>query len=314
MFQKNPNDESERLQIFLRHVFRRVFLEDWGTKLIALAITLALWLGVTGLRPPVSSNLDIPLLIRIPSNMEITKTPPQEKVKISLTGDKQKLDRLMTRISAGDLSASVDLSESKTGANTVLLSPDTVNLDLPAGVKFDRIEPSKILVNLEKVIEREIEVKPAIEGEMPEGFETYSVTVLPARVRVRGAESIVNSLDSISTEPVSITNRNESFVASQIGLNILNSKITPLDSIVDVNIRIGEKRIERLFVVSLKIENRTKRFAVILFGARSVIEKLRADELQIEIHKNEQGEDIPKLILPEDLANQIEIRKISPAR
>lgn len=314
MFQLNPNDESERLQIFLRHVFRRVFLEDWGTKLIALAITLALWLGVTGLRAPVPSNLDIPLLLRIPGNMEITKTPPQEKVKISLTGDKQKLDRLMTRISAGDLSASVDLSESKAGANTVLLSPDTVSLDLPAGVRFDRVEPSKILVNLEKVIEREIQVKPAVEGELPPETETYSITVSPAKVRVRGAESIINSLDSISTEPINIANRRESFIASQVGLNILNSKITPLDSIVDVNIHIGEKRVERLFVVSLKTENQTKRFAAVLFGARSVIEKLRADELQIELHKNEQGEELPKLILPETLSNQIEVRKISAAR
>jgi hypothetical protein len=29
-------------------LLRKVFLEDWGLKLLALAITIALWLGVTG--------------------------------------------------------------------------------------------------------------------------------------------------------------------------------------------------------------------------------------------------------------------------
>jgi hypothetical protein len=35
-------------------LLRKLFLEDWGLKLLALAITIALWLGVTGQNKPVT--------------------------------------------------------------------------------------------------------------------------------------------------------------------------------------------------------------------------------------------------------------------
>jgi uncharacterized membrane protein YdfJ with MMPL/SSD domain len=52
MFSFTTDDilEKEQRQIFLRRAVRRVFYDDWLIKLFALLITLALWLGVTGLR------------------------------------------------------------------------------------------------------------------------------------------------------------------------------------------------------------------------------------------------------------------------
>ena len=41
---------------------RAVFIEDWGTKLLALVIALALWYGVTGQRKP--TTIRVP---RVPS-------------------------------------------------------------------------------------------------------------------------------------------------------------------------------------------------------------------------------------------------------
>ena len=62
--------EKDQRQLFLRRLFRRVFLEDWLLKLIALAITLALWLGVTGLRAPTTVRLkNIALNPQISSDM-----------------------------------------------------------------------------------------------------------------------------------------------------------------------------------------------------------------------------------------------------
>src|SRR4051812_29273110 len=146
---------AKERQIFLRRLFRRVFLEDWGTKLIALGISLALWLGVTGLRAPTTVRLkNVTLIPRISNDMEITNTPAQE-VDIVVIGDKQRIDRLNVR----DLIVSVDLTDIKSGDRIVQLTPDTVNLDLPNGLKLVEIQPSKVAVRLEKVEEREIPVK-----------------------------------------------------------------------------------------------------------------------------------------------------------
>ncbi len=298
-------DKEER-QLYVRRFFRRVFFEDWGTKLFALGITLALWFGVTGLRTSATVRLkNVTLNPRILNDMEITNTPIME-VDIVVTGDKQTIDRLNVR----DLIMSVDLTEVKSGDRIVQLTPQSVGLDLPSGLKLEEIQPNKIGVRLEKVEEREVEVKPDLEGTLADGFEIYSSNVAPARVRIRGAVSFIKSLGSISTEKINIADRKESFVVRQIGLSIMNPKITLLDTIVDASFVIGEKRAERIFSVPVKIENKIRNATVVVYGGRSILEKLRPEELRIDMTILENGTEVPRLILPPDLENKLEARKI----
>lgn len=306
MIPAEPFTERAQRQLFFRRLFRRVFLEDWLLKLVALAITLTLWLGVTGLRPPTTVRLkSVTLNPRVSNDMEITNSPVQE-VDIVVTGDKRKVDRL----NANDLVISIDLTDIKSGDRTVQLAPESVNLELPNGVRLDEIQPNKIAVRLERVEERDIPVKAETEGAVAEGFEIYSQTVVPIKTRVRGAESFVRQLDSISTEKISVEDRRESFTARQVGLNVTNPNVTILDGIVDVIFRIGEKRIERMFVVPVQTETATRRATVVLYGARSVLETLQPETLSIETSKSETGEIVPSVILPPDLQDKIEIRKI----
>jgi len=291
---------------FLHRLFRRVFLEDWLIKAIALLITFGLWLGVTGLRAPIIVRLpNVPLTIRFSNDTEITNSPVQE-VDLVITGDKRKIDQ----INKNDLVVLLDLNDVPAGDRIVQLSPDNVNIDLPTGVKLEEIQPNRIAVKLETVEEREVAVKAEVEGAAAENFEIYSQTVLPQKVRVRGPKSFVRSLDSVSTEKINIDNCNADFTARQVELNLVNPKVTLLDTIVDVFFKIGEKRIERLFLVPVKTENDGKTATVVLYGARSVLEALKAENLQVEILKTETGENSLRLILPVELEGNVEIRKL----
>lgn len=300
--------EREQRRIFFRRLFRRVFLEDWLLKLTALAITLALWLGVTGIRT--TDHLkNVPLNLRVSNDIEITHASASD-VDISVTGDKPKIDQLRQRLNLHDLIVSVDLTDVKPGEKTVQLSPENVSIDLPSGVRLDEIQPNKIGVRLEKVDEREVAVKAETEGSVADGFEVYSQTVIPAKVRVRGAESFVRQLDAVTTEKINLDNRREDFTARQVGLNIINPNVTVLDGIVDVIFKIGEKRIERMLTVPVKTDTGTKKVTVVLFGARSLLENLRPEDLQVQLAKSDTGEIVPQVILPTDLQNAIEIRKL----
>lgn len=307
-FPKSKNIEKEQRQQFWRRIFRRIFLEDWGTKLIALGISLALWLGVTGLRTPTTVRLkNVTLNTRAANDMEITNEPVQE-VDVVITGDKRLIDRVNSR----ELIVSADLTEVAPGDRIIQLTPETVRIELENGLKVDEIQPNKIAVRLEKVEEREVDVKPDVENNLPEGWEIYAMNVVPAKVRLRGAESFVRSIESVSTEPINLEGRKENFSVSQIGLNVVNPKITLLDTIVDVNFRIGEKRLERIFNVAVnsEIESNTKMASVVLFGARSIIEKLRADEMYVEIQTIDSAEPTPRLVMPVELRDKIEVRRI----
>lgn len=293
-------------QISLRQMLRRIFLEDWLIKVVALFITVALWLGVTGLRAPTTARLrSIPLNIRVSNDTEVTNSPVQE-VDLVITGDKRKIEQLNPR----DLVVALDLIDVQAGDRTVQITPQNVNVELPTGVKLDEVQPNKIAVKLEKVEEREIAVRIETDDGIADNFEIYSETAIPAKVRVRGPISFVQSLDSISTEKINLENQQTDFTERQVALNVVNPKITLLDTVVDVNFRIGEKRIERLFTVRVSGEGEKKFASVILYGARTIIESLKVEDLRVEPIKNETNEISLNLLLPPEIQNKVEVRKL----
>ncbi len=294
-------------QFSFRHLFRRVFLEDWLIKVIALFITVALWLGVTGLRAPTTERLrDVTLKPRVSDTIEVTDISVQE-VDLLVTGDKRKIDQIKEE----NLIVVLDLTDVQAGDRTIQITSENVNVELPTGVRLEEVQPNKIAVKLETVTEREIAVKVETEGAVPENFEVYGKTVAPQKVHVRGPESLIKSLDSVPTEKVSLENRREDFTAQRIPLNIADSKVTVLDTnVVDVAFRIGEKRIERLFTVPIQTATEKKTATVILYGGRSILESLKAENLRVEIVKTEAGETSLNLVLPPEIQDKFEIRKL----
>lgn len=298
--------QKEDWQFSLRQLLRRVFFEDRLIKAIALFITLTLWLGVTGLRAPKTARLrSVPLNLRVSNDIEVTNSPVRE-VDLVITGDKRKIDQLNQR----DLVIALDLTDVPAGERIVQMTPENVSIELPVGIKLDEIQPNKIAVKLEAVEEREIAVRAETEGAVAENYEIYNKIIAPTKVRVRGPESYIKSLDLVSTEKINLENRQESFTVRQVALNVTNPQITVLDTVVDVAFEIGEKRIERLFLLPVKGEVSGKRAIVILYGARSVLDSLKAEDLQIETIKNESGENTLNLILPTEIQNKVEIKKL----
>ena len=296
--------QNDDRQITFRRLLRRVFLDDWLLKSVAMLITIALWLGVTGLRAPTTARMrSIPLSIRVGNDIEITNSPVQE-VDLIITGDKRKIDQINQR----DLVVSLDLADIPAGDRAVQITPENVNIELPTGVKLEEVQPSKIAVKLEKVEERDVAVRAEIEGSIAENSEIYDETVTPGKVRVRGPESFVKTLDFVSTEKINLENQDADFTVRQVALNVVNPKVTLLDTAVDVDFRIGEKRVERVFIVPVQGEKKTA--TVILFGGRSIIEALKAEDLRVENLKNEAGENVLTPILPTAVQDKLEIKKI----
>jgi len=305
LFETKKLFQKDERQFFVRRLFQRIFLDDWLIKIVALLITFSLWFGVTGLRAPKTVRLtNIALTLRFSNEIEAVNSPNQE-VDIVITGDNRKI----SQINKNDLILSVDLTDVPAGERTVQLTPENVNIELPTGVKLEEIQPSKIPVKLERVEEREVSVRVETEGTLQEGYEIYDTSVLPPKVRVRGPESYVKSLDSISTEKINVENRNQSFTAQQVELNVVNPKVTLIDTVVDVSFKIGEKRVERLFRIPFQNENKSGAASVVLYGARYVLENLKPEDVQVEIVKSATGEDSPRLILPPEIQNNVEIRK-----
>lgn len=275
-------------------------------KLVALAITLGLWLGVTGLSTPRTERWTVPLTLRYSDNVDVTNSPIKE-IDIVVTGDK----RRVSQINKNDLSVSLDITDVPPGDRVISLTTENVMLSeqLPTGVKLDKIEPNKIAVRIETVEEREIPVKAQTEGDVPDGYEIYSETAVPQNVRVRGPAGFIRSLNFVSTEPIDLSEKTGDFTAEQIPVGVSNPKATVLEAVVDVFFRIGEKRVERQFTVPVKDEP-FKRATVVIFGGQSLFENVSGSSMLVEPAKNEAGEDAPKILLPPGLDGRVEVRSI----
>lgn len=307
MFVGSEKSDSKRpLRLLFKHVIRKVFLEDWVMKLVALAITLGLWLGVTGLSTPTTRRFSaVPLTILISNDAAITNAFAQE-VEIVVSGDKRKVDQ----INKSEVAVQLDLSEAPPGERVVSLTPQTVSVLLPLGVKLDEILPGRIAINLEAVEQKEVEVKAVTDGAPAVGFEIYSETILPQKVRVRGPASFIRTLDFVTTDKISIAGKQEDFTARQVAVGVSNPKATVLDTgVVDVAFRIGEKRVERIFLVPVTGTS-GKKAAVVLYGPKTILSGVKAENLKIEMLRNDAGEESPSLILPDALQGNVEIRSI----
>jgi YbbR domain-containing protein len=305
---------TEERQEVLKGWLRSIFLEDWITKLIALFITLVIWYGVTGRRAPTTVRMrNVHLSFRVPSETEISNEPMDE-VEITVTGDKTRLDRLNPR----DLAVVVDLSGYKPGDLVVQLKPETVNLELPNGVRLEEIEPNKIALRLEPRVEKAVEVRPVFSGQVPDGYELYGTTISPLRVRVRGAASHVEALDRISTEKINLENLTGDTIVRQVTIELLDPKVTVLDAVVDVALKIGEQREEKSFSgVPVREASGARAMpetaTVTLYGARSILEQIKPEDLLIQLTVEQDGSITPNLVLPAEIAGKAETRSIKPA-
>ncbi len=267
-------------------------------------ITFALWFAVTGLSTPTTKRLTVPLNLNVASDVQITNAPQQE-VEIEISGDKRRIEQ----INRGELTATVDLTEAPMGDRVVSLEPQSVYVPLPQGVKLAEVAPSRIVVALERVEERDLEVRAETKGPLPAGYELYSIFVIPPRVRVRGPESVIKTLEYVKTDKIDIAGRKADFTASQVAVIAPQPKAAVLNTVVDVQVRIGERRIERSFTMPVTGGGRIASFT--LHGPRTVLAKVRADDLRVEMYLNDNGEEEPQVILPRELQDLVEIRKVS---
>ncbi len=217
---------------------RKVFLENWSLKLLALAITIVLWLAVTGQNKPVTLRVSgVQLNFLRPDGLEISNEPPSS-VEVVLTGSPDKLDRIGPR----DLVATVDLSDQKPGERVVRLSLDRVKMDLREDVKIKGFHPASIPIRLEPIIEMPLDVEVKFEGKLPEGYEVVAVSANPATVRLRGPSDRIKALRKAMTETVWLDGKKESFNLSHVEINIPDPKIDILDPAVDIHVEIAEKK------------------------------------------------------------------------
>jgi len=125
----------------LKDFFKGALVENWRTKLSALALVTIAWL-VLASQQEAEVTLTVPVQhIRIPSHLMLGQgsTPT---VDLTLSGRRDTIRTLRDQ----DVQVRVDVNDISSGRHLVKLSAK--NIYLPFGFKIDRVAPQKIMINL----------------------------------------------------------------------------------------------------------------------------------------------------------------------
>jgi YbbR domain-containing protein len=268
-----------------------------------------LWLVVTGQNQPVTAHVNVQLNFIRPPALEISNDPPRT-VDVMLTGSRNKLDDLTTL----DLVATVDISDQRAGERVLRLA-DKAQIALPQGVKVDGFQPSAVPVRLEPIVERQVPIEPKLEGKPADGYEIYGAVPSKNSVILRGPESRVVALQKVPTESIFVAGHKENFVATNVAIDVPDPKVDLVDPVVNVEIEIGERRVEKSFagVAASAAGGERARPAtgsVTLLGPASMLDSLKSEEVKIVVDETTG----PRIELPPALNGKVSLKSIQPSR
>jgi len=183
--------------------WQAAFTTNVAAKIISFTLVLVLWVFIGG-QPRAEIWLTIPLEYRnMPATMEIAGEMIN-RVEVGLRGPRT----LISTLAPDQLRANLDLSQATLGLNYVRLTPE--NIRSPLGIEITRITPSTVRLRLEDVKTRPIPVKVHFLGKLPRNLRLKTVEVKPPFITLQGPAGIVKKTREIFTEPVDLSEIQES--------------------------------------------------------------------------------------------------------
>jgi YbbR domain-containing protein len=204
---------------------------NWFLKLLSLAFAMTLWVAVAS-ETSSEIGINVPLEYHnVPAHLEITGDAANT-VEVRLRG----AANVVKDITPKQVSTTVDLSNTSPGDRTIMLTAQ--NVQAPFGTEVIRINPSQVRITLEQTVSKMVTVAPTTQGQPADGFEVGKVMVSPGRVRLQGPESRLKPVTSVSTAPISISDKSAS-LQQTVGVELPDPQLRLQDqSKVDVRIEI----------------------------------------------------------------------------
>src|SRR5690554_3710667 len=187
----------------LRNILRRIFVHNFSLKFIAGVLTLALYIWVSEDRETVVASF-APVRIVVPDNLMLV-SDPLDRVKVTIRGRWSDINRF----DPSNLEP-IRLDLTRADSDSIVTISSTM-VRVPPGLRVVSIEPSSMYVELEQEAQRMVPIIPQTTGQPQSSYVVEGIDVNPARVAIRGPRSRLDRINSVQTEPVDVSNHNESF-------------------------------------------------------------------------------------------------------
>ena len=233
----------------LNQLLSYIWQDKWLI-LLSLAIAFLSWQRIHRTIGYETTLSQIPLELIAPEGWSLLSSSLND-VSITLRGSQEEI-RLLNK---NNLRVIIPLPEPN-AQNEATIRFSKSHLLNPSNARLIRFNPPQINVSFDQTAEKLIPVKANFTGYLREGLEIVQATCKPAGVQVRGAKTMIDSLERIETNPIILDRRSASFMET-VGLALSDTPSISADTQrIDVRIEIKEQIRTRQFLnIPLRVLN-----------------------------------------------------------
>lgn len=244
---------DEKQPALWARVSRRA-LKNLPLRLLSLAIATGLWIFVNAGQRNAFDELIVPITYRrLPPGLVIVNHPA-DMVKIQVNGPRT----LLSLLDPERLTVRLDLAGIGAGQASYKINPSMFNV--PRQTTVTNVSPSEVLLDVDRVVHRDIPVHVELDGKPASGYEIGGVEARPASVMAIGPSRYVNTMAQITTEPIDLQGAN-SDVERRVDLENPNPAVALTAMRVDAKVHVSEKISDREFrAVNVEVRDADYKF------------------------------------------------------
>ena len=260
-----------------RKKLTRLLSEDWLLKFVSLVLAIILWYFVGG-EDRIDKNVMVPIeIINLPRDLVISNQFKKE-IEVTVSGPRSLILEMANRA----VTRQVDLSTATPG--TMVIENDNKHIPVLRGITVQRVQPSSIILSLDKLIQKQFPVEARTIGRVAHGYSVKSLKTDPEIITIAGPYTTLSQVDHFFTKVISLDGVKQS-MQLQVPL-----QLDP--SIVEL---IGETSVTADLIVGLETVAVT--FDGLKVGAEVAGQKWEVQPDHVKVVAN-----VPKLLLDEKVS------------
>ncbi len=263
---------------------RDALTANLGLKALSLAFALGLFSFLHGQQDQQQRTIPVGVVVRLPpENVKrelMTQIPAS--IHVTLRGPTRAIDRL---VQTGVTPVELDLRDGN--EDQITFNPE--RLALPPDLRATIIDPPRIDLEWQNIVQRRVPVQASITGTPAEGYVVKGEPdVDPSYIEVRGPESLVEVMQFARLDPFDVSGLTEGVYRRRIAIDAPPARVTYLGAqSASVGVTIARRVIEVKFtkrpveVVGLKgARPAPDSVDVTVTGPPEVVRALRAEQIR----------------------------------
>ncbi len=171
--------------------------KDWLLKFISLVLAIGLWYYVGG-EDRIDKIVMIPIeIINLPRDLVISNQFKKE-IEVTVSGPRSMILDMNSRA----ITRQVDLSSATPG--TMVIENDNNHIPVPRGITVQRVQPSSIILSLDKLIQKQFPVSARTVGKVADGYYVQKIKMDPDVITITGPFTILSPFDELFTKTINL--------------------------------------------------------------------------------------------------------------